>query len=227
MYIQNKKQTTINKHFIAYTIILSLVLLSLNVQANGYSRYQFPPLEEVNSTNKNEYTPSQTNGVDSYYQQPQARYTFPALEKQQQSSPYSRSRYYYPAVESKQKYKRQDNYDTKTYQNTSQRNAYSGNSYGYGGNKGYQNTNGIFNSIGQNNGFNPWNAYSSPYNNLPYPMTNSFNSNPFSNNSFFPSNNSWNPFSNSLSNGPNFNNGMMSSPMQSYPNIRTPGFFSR
>ncbi len=71
--------------------------------------------------------------------------------------------------------------------------------------------------------YNPGAGYNSFYNNYPYRMRN-----PFLYNDFLGNNNYWSPFSSSYSTWPNYNNGRSgNNPLRSYPNIRTPGFFSR
>jgi hypothetical protein len=233
-------------------IFLLLLVLSFNLQAKGFKRYEFPPLENEQENDIPDYQNNHNSNDNykrnksSYFQQP--RYTFPELERTQKKTG-NYSTYNYPAdaqqplsehPSSKQQYMKlpatktqgsnnqrryeQDNYQSNKYQQnkynnySNGKNNYYSQSYPTARTNQYSRQGGYYSS-----GNKPINNYSNRSNSFAYPMEN-----PFMNNGVFGNNNSWNPFSNSFSTMPNFNNGMFgNNPSQGYPNIRTPGFFSR
>ena len=225
-------------------IFLLLLVLSFNLQAKGFKRYEFPPLEneQENDTpkyqNNHKSNDNYRGNKSSYFQQP--RYTFPELEKTHKNTGHY-STYNYPADKqqpllkhpaSKQNYmklpssKTQGNNNQRSYeQDNYKRDNYKQDNYdnysqSYPGARTNQ-----YSRPGQyySYGNNPVNNYSNRSNSFGSPMEN-----PFMNNGFFGNKNSWSPFSNSFSTMPNFNNGMFgNNPSQGSPSIRTPGFFSR
>jgi len=221
--------------------LILLLVLSINIQAENYKRYEFPPLEnkqEMKYPNTNQKSQnSMYNGKkqSTYFQQP--KYIFPKLDSSRKNTD-KYSTYNYPAEEQQQQPTREYNQSTqrnmnsnsyrntelKPYKNKSykdysyRRNRYPDNYYS----QSYPNSRYSRPNSYDSYGSNPMNGFSDLYNSYPYSMDN-----PFSNNGFF-DNNGWSPMSNGSSMWPNFNNGMMGvNPSQNYPNIRTPGYFSR
>jgi hypothetical protein len=259
IYRQSSKGVFMNIIF-----LILLLVLSLNIQAENYKRYEFPPLENTeemdysNGTNNaltanksgtanynatthyNENIKGSNNSNNSsYFQQP--RYIYPKSDLSRKKTD-KYSTYNYPVEKTKLKQNRQYKFPTKKtmdnnlYQNIDQpsyKKTYKNKNYNSYPNRNSNYSNNYYSQSYPNRQYyqpTPYSNYANKFNNGFGNLNNSSPSsmnNPFSNNGFF-GNNGWNPMSNGSSMWPNFNNGMMgNNPTQNYPNIRTPGFFSR
>lgn len=228
-------------NIIIIIIFILLSILNLNIQAGNYKKYEFPPLENTNEIDySNGNASNRVRNKSSYFQQP--RYIYPKLEADYKNKD-SSSNYNYPVEEQQQESNKQfklpatktgknNEYNSRMkYQNLEQyrhnknNDNNNSNQYNYYPNNSYSQSypyNRYYQSPYSMRTNNPMDGFSNFYNSSPYDM-----SNPFSNNGYF-GNSGWNPLLNGSSMRPNFNNRLMgTNPMQNYPNIRTPGYFSR